>query len=270
MPSGDVAVTRLRTRRLQQKSGYKEKDAPATNRDVILRRFLQEQVRKNVQKEQEETQRLKQLEEDESAKKEDQMDSTEEMKQNNEEEVTVEEALLLDTVDPEETLRLLDKKLDELADQKHKMFLLLKHILSEEEKKRQQREAEIRRQIEEQQQQRMVQDVDNRKEVENQVNQAEENEGSPLDLLSSPPFDRVNRGHFTEEKETTNNAQMDADVDNALNTSVQGDWNNNDPGMTRDQEVKTCKTTDRRRIEWSPMASLLRLKIPSLLRLHLM
>lgn len=223
MPSGDVAVTRLRTRRLQQKSGYKEKDTPATNRDVILRRFLQEQVRKNVQKEQEETQRLKQLEEDETAKKEEQMDSTEEMKQNNEEEVTVEEALLLDTVDPEETLRLLDKKLDELADQKHKMFLLLKHILSEEEKKRQQREAEIRRQIEEQQQQRMVQDVGNRKDVENQANQVEENEGSPLDLLSSPPFDRANRGHFMEEKETTNNAQMEADVDNALNTSVQGD-----------------------------------------------
>lgn len=56
---------------------------------------------------------------------------------------------------PEQKLALLEAKLDELSDQKHKLFLLLKTILSEDEKKKQ-KEAEKRRLEEQQQQERML------------------------------------------------------------------------------------------------------------------
>lgn len=221
MPAGgDVAITRPRTRRASnlQKPTYRlERDVtpimPNINRNVILRKLMQQQVKRNKQREEEEeTLKVRQLEEEEERKKQEKVEEPPE-------EIVVEDVLLEDTVDPEEKLRVLDKKLDELSKQKHTMFLLLKHILSEDEKRRH-RETELRRQQEEQQ--RMLKDTTHAssttasKKEENaegeSVNIDVEELDSPIEI-SSPTMDRRPKTEQNEKGRPLNDEDGSMEVD---------------------------------------------------------
>jgi len=113
--------------------------------ELFKLRLIQGAIHRNIKKEKQEEILRKKKEEEERIKRE---KAKEELDMG----VVVEEMkeVIEPQMDPEEQLKALEQHLEELNEQKHKLFLLLKQILNEDEKRRQAQEAEKRKQLERQ------------------------------------------------------------------------------------------------------------------------